>query len=216
MVCCVSANISACSLSGEHVLVSRDTSQDNVYGATRILASALLLRCNCNWPPCTWCSLLAKTKTLSMSSPSQPGSTVSLSTSCCTLKGGTLPVAIVQAPSRDPVVEFMSHLQRDGNSCGAADKNIIMNIAHVSPAVAETLLHETRGISNLQCPQTVLSTTRGRKSMPSKRESISMVACVKGDRVRLARSHCVLRQTDSSWADPFKIPVASTSKVTSI
>ena len=41
-----------------------------------------LLPCNCNWPPCTWCSLLDKTKALSMSSPFQPGSTVSLSTSC--------------------------------------------------------------------------------------------------------------------------------------
>ena len=98
-----------------------------------------------------------------MSSPSQPGPTVSLSTSCCTLKGGTLPVAIVKAPSRDPVVEFMSHLQRDGNSCGAADKNIIMNIARVSPAVAETLLHETRGISNLQCPQNCASDNKREK-----------------------------------------------------
>ena len=98
-----------------------------------------------------------------MSSPSQPGSTVSLSTSCCTLKGGTLPVAIVQAPSRDPVVEFVSHLQRDGNSCRAADNSIIMNIALVNPAVVETLLHETHGISNIPCPQTVLSTTRERE-----------------------------------------------------
>ena len=40
-----------------HVLVSRDTSRDNVCGATRILA---------------------RTKAPSMSSPSQPGSTVSV------------------------------------------------------------------------------------------------------------------------------------------
>ena len=162
MGCCVFANISACSLSGEreggHVLVSRDTSRDNVYGVTRILGSALC----CDATVTGFLAhgvLLAKTKAFSMSSPSQPGSTVSLFTSCCTLKGGTLPVAIVQAPSRDPVVEFVSHLQRDGNSCRAADESIIMNIALVNPAVVETLLHETRGISNIPCPQTVLSTT---------------------------------------------------------
>ena len=81
--------------------------------------------------------VLRSLQALSMSSPFQPGSTVSLSTSCCTLKASTVPVAIVQAPSRDPVVEFVGHLQRNGDSCGAADKSIIMNIALVSPAVTE-------------------------------------------------------------------------------
>ena len=48
--------------------------------------------------------------------------------------------------------------------------------------------------------------------MPSKRESTSMFACVEDDWVRLARSHCELRQTDSFRADTFKIPDASMSK----
>ena len=62
------------------------------------------------------------------------------------------------------VVEFVGHLLRDGDSCGAADKSIITNNALVNPAVTETLLHETRGISNIPCsaPQTVPSTTRER------------------------------------------------------
>ena len=72
------------------VLVSRDTSLDDPRCKSNLCKNPWL-RCNCNWPPCTWCSLLAKTKALSMSSPSQPGSTVSLSTSCCTLKVGTFP-----------------------------------------------------------------------------------------------------------------------------
>ena len=74
----------ACFINSD-VLESRDTSLDDPRCKSNLCKNPWL-RCNCNWPPCTWCSLLAKTKTLSMSSPSQPGSTVSLSTSCCTLK----------------------------------------------------------------------------------------------------------------------------------
>ena len=109
--------------------------------------------------------VLRSLQALSMSSPFQPGSTVSLSTSCCTLKASTLPVAIVQAPPRDPVVEFVGHLQRNGDSCGAADKSITMNTALVSPAVTETLLHETRS-----APQTVLSTTTERERNQCRRK----------------------------------------------
>ena len=70
----------ACFINSD-VLVSRDTSLDDPRCKSNLCKNPWL-RCNCNWPPCTWCSLLAKTKALSMSSPSQPGSTVSLSTSC--------------------------------------------------------------------------------------------------------------------------------------
>ena len=83
-----------------------------------------------------------------------------------------------------------------------------MNIALVNPAVTETLLHETRGISPRSTPQTVLSTTK-EKSMPSTRESISLVACVEEDRVRLAYSHCVVRQTDLLVRDGNLVGLAS-------
>ena len=66
-----------------------------------------------------------------------------------------------------PVEGFLNHLLHDRNSCGTADKSNIMNIALAIPT-----------------PQTVLSTIK-EKSMPSKRESISFVACVEEDRVRL-------------------------------
>ena len=113
------------------------------------------------------------------------------------LKGSTLPVAIVQAPPRDRVVEFVCHLQRDGDSCGAADKSIIMNIAIVNPAVTETSPRDPFSSSNCAFDN------KREKSVPSKRESNSKVACVEEDVVRLARSHSVLRQTDLFWADTF-------------
>ena len=73
-------------------------------------------------------------------------------------------------------------------------KKLDLGIEVVDPTVMETLLRGTRGISNIpwSAAQTVLSTT-GEKSMPSKKESTSMVACVEEDRVRWTRSHCVLR-----------------------
>ena len=86
---CLSLYPSWCFIDSD-VLVSRDTSLDDPRCKSNLCKNPWL-RCNCNWPPCTWCSLLAKTKALSMSSPSQPGSTVSLSTSCHTLKVGTFP-----------------------------------------------------------------------------------------------------------------------------
>ena len=45
--------------------------------------------------------------------------------------------------------------------------------------------------------------------MPSKRESISLVACVEEDRVRLAYSHCVVRQTDLLVRDGNLVGLAS-------
>lgn len=43
------------------------------------------------------------------------------------------------------------------------------------------------------------------KSMPSKRESISIVACVEEDSVRLALSHCVLKRRSARWLPAGKI-----------
>ena len=42
--------------------------------------------------------------------------------------------------------------------------------------------------------------------MPSKRESISMVACVEEDSVRLARSHCVRRRRIARWLPAMSLP----------
>ena len=81
-----------------------------------------------------------------------------------------------------PVEGFLNHLLHNRNSRGTADKSNIMNIALAIPT-----------------PQTVFSTIK-EKSMPSKKESISFIACVEEDRVRLGT---------------FKIPFASMSKVTS-
>ena len=42
--------------------------------------------------------------------------------------------------------------------------------------------------------------------MPSKRESISMVACVEEESVRLARSHCVRRRRMARWLPAMSLP----------
>ena len=96
---------------------------------------------------------------------------------------------------------FLDHLLHDGNSCGTAGKSNIMNIALVDHAVTEALLNRTHGISEIVHVQLLkLCFRQQEKSMPSKRESISFVACVEEDRVRLGT---------------FKIPYVSMSKVTS-
>ena len=80
-----------------------------------------------------------------------------------------------------------------------------------NPAVAETLLHQTRRISPRSAAQTVLSTTREMRSTPSKRESISMVACVEeGRHVQGPVPVDVecdfnLRQATWCWHDPSKM-----------
>ena len=42
--------------------------------------------------------------------------------------------------------------------------------------------------------------------MPSKRESISMVACVDEDSVRFARSHCVRERLMARWLPAMSLP----------
>ena len=85
-----------------HVFVFRDTSLGDAHGATRILA---IVHC---------CSAAvigaraAKAKPLTMNTPSQVGSTGSQSTSCCSLKGGKLPVARrAEGTIAEPCVEVL-------------------------------------------------------------------------------------------------------------
>ena len=56
------------------------------------------------------------------------------------------------------------------DSCGNTDKNNIMNIRLVNPAVTETLLRGTHRIANIPCSaaETVLSTTRERNQCRQK------------------------------------------------
>ena len=101
--------------------------------------------------------------------------------------------------------EFLDHLLHDGNSCGTADKSNIMNIALVDPAVTEALLHGTNGISEIVHVQLLkLCFRQQEKSMSSKRESISLVACVEEDRVRLGTFTPCPETNDSSQADALK------------
>ena len=101
--------------------------------------------------------------------------------------------------------EILDHLLQDGNSCGTADKSNIMNIALVDPAVTEALLHGTHGISEIvHVPLLKLCFRQQEKSMSSKRESISLVACVEEDRVRLGTFTPCPETNDSSQADALK------------
>ena len=76
-----------------------------------------------------------------------------------------------------PIEEFLEHLLHDGNSCGTADKSNIMNIGLAIPLSrrhSSTRLVESPHIQLLK-----LCCRQQEKSMPSKRESIFLVACVK-------------------------------------
>ena len=78
--------------------------------------------------------------------------------------------------------EALTHLLHDGNSCRTADKSNIMNIALAIPLSQRhfsTRLVEFHHIQLLK-----LCFRQQEKSIPSKRESISMVACVEEDRVQ--------------------------------
>ena len=76
-----------------------------------------------------------------------------------------------------------------------------MNIALVNPAVTEALLHGTHGISEIVHVQLLeLCFRQQEKSMSSKKKSISLVACVKEDKVRLGTFTLCPETNDSSQA----------------
>ena len=140
-----------------HVFVSRGTSLDNVQGATRILESALCCGVTVTGLRAHGVFFFTKTKALSMSSPSQPGSTVSLSTSCCSLKVGTLrwnffPELILrEASSRDLPLGYAGNGSNVtlGSFQGSLNENFYRfpylrdRHSHIHGKV----LHQTHGIS---------------------------------------------------------------------
>merc|ERR1711953_542397 len=65
------------------------------------------------------------------------------------------------------------------------------------------------GVMTMEDPNAEQDGARDRvqlKSIPSKSESISMVACVDEDRVRFARSHCVRNRRSARWLPAKSLP----------